>query len=498
MPEIRPGTRVRVVDATYGWGEVDEDDVGIVSGRFGADLTVDFPSMGVRGWQADISDVRPVKETVKKEKRAAEILEPKTKREVGAVRLIRSIVGGPGKWTAIKLESEGCLERTDRCGRSCSRRDGKPHVGCKYFSDTKVANDFILRELAKHGLAQRKPGGTSWSYLYAPKAPLVFSRVYTDSETEWTTTLSIEKPEDALYAPILVDAWNALAKANGNGIDVSGSGMHTALLQGKDGLYPSGVTKVQYKMFDNFARSMRPLLPALYLLGASRVEGGRGVTRSTSPRQPAISSSDKYSAIAYRQGALEFRVFDTCYEKRDQVLDNIVVIAQSVNKYWHKKYVRPNVNFGKVAMFGNSDCDNSSVNRLEKLYCLKEHVVMLNSGLRCIKPPYLSVKDIKEARKFALTVRDVKNALDIEGARGDYEKHISTIKVDQARKAIGDLYKYVDRLHYGGDVPENMDKVLVKFHATALRKAKKLLPEQTIEQIAYRRQFGTGFPIGGK
>lgn len=474
-------------------GGVTEGEIGIVQywDEWGGYYVVDFPSRnGVAVYPRSLALVKP-----KVDRRRAEKIMPTTEREQIAVDLVTKVVKGEGKFTAVKVESEGRLNRRDMCNEACTwRTERKPHVGCKRFNDVKVAQDYILRELAKVGLAKRcKYGETIWGYLYKPCTPLVFSKVYTDSETEWTTTLLLKRPEDVLFAPFIVDAFNALAAANGNGIDVSGSGMHTAFIQGAKGVYPSDPIAGQQEMFENFAKSMRPLLPALYLLGANRMQDGEGITRSTNPRQPIISSTDKYSAVAYRYGALEFRVFDTCYDNRDQLLDNIVVMAQAVSKYWHKKYNKPSVLVDKPVYFGNNEVNSHPVNKLECLYVVKDHIVLLNKGLRCIKPPYMTVKELKHARNFKLTVRGIKNTISTEAVEGQYARHLREIEVNRIRNEASEFYYMVDRM---GSGVEDIKKYVKNCRAKAKRMAKKAYTPKPIEKFAYENQFGRGYPLG--
>lgn len=485
------GDKVRAIGATHGWGEVRLGDIGVVV-QVNWEILVQFPNAS--RWHAVSQDLALV--STVKPRRTAKKMVPSDPREQVAVRLIEKVTKGEGKFTAVKVESEGNMQRRDRCTEKCTRRQSSstPHLNCKFFNDVKVANDFILKELSKVGLAMRcKPGDNMWGYYYKPRLPLVYSKVYTDSETEWTTTLSLKDANDVLYAPFLVDAFNALIEANGNGVNVELSGMHTAFIQGKDGIYPSDTSATQQKMFDNFAKSMRPLLPALYLLGANRIEEGIGVTRSTSPRQPMISSDEKYSAVAYRYGALEFRVFDTCYDNREQLLDNIVVMAQSVSKYWHNKYIKPSVVVDKPTYFGSSNC-NGSVNKIESLYVVKDHIVLLNKGLRCIKPPYMTVKEVKQARNFKLTVRTVKNNLDIERSRGEFDRQVKALEVTQVIQAAHDFYSMVSNLQYSP--VSDMKKAVRNFRAKADKQAKDRYPSPKIEQIAYKAQFGQSFPLG--
>lgn len=498
------GDRVKAVSAHHGWDSVQRGDVGVVASRREAAFfedrgyyVVNFPNG--HGWIADENDLVLARKQVPIRRTAAK-LEPTTDREKVAVRLIKRVTKGEGKFTAVKVESEGRLERHDHCGPNCTlRREGVPHLGCKRFNDVRVANDFILKHLARYGLAKRcKAGENIWGYMYEPKLPLAFSKVYTDSETEWTTTLLLKEATDVLYTPMLVDAFNALAEANGNGINVEGSGMHTAFLQGEAGMYPDpkGKTAAQNKMFDNFAKSMGPLLPALYLLGANRMENGEGITRSTGPRQPLVSSAEKYSAIAYRHGAVEFRVFDTCYDNRDQILDNVVTMAQCISKYWHKKFVKPNITMDKPVYFGTSDCDSNTINKLESLYVVKDHIVLLNAGLRCIKPPYMTVKEVKKVRNFKLTVRGIKNVLDTNAVEEAYALHLQEVEINQTIAEAHEFYRAVQDFAYNR--PTDVKTKLAQLHKNAKANAKRRYPTSAKEGIAYKALFGHGFLLGGK
>lgn len=498
---FKVGDKVRVIAASHGWGIVDKGDIGTIVESNHPHYRVEFQYE--QYWSATESDLELVKKVVEY-KRKAKKLVPKNYREQVAVRLIQSVTQGPGKFTAVKVESEGRMNRGDHCTKTCKRRiEGKPHLGCKYFHDVKVANDFILKYLADFGLAVRcKPGEHVWSYFYKPLAPLVFSKVYTDSETEWTVTLSLENAEDVLFTPVLVDAFNALAQANGNPIDVNGSGMHTAFLQGRDGMYPDhdrdSKAPEQNKMFENFAKSMRPLLPALYLLGANRMENGKCITRSLTPRAPLVSSSEKYSAIAYRYGAVEFRIFDTCYDNRDQILDNIVVMSQAISKYWRKKYHNPNVLADKPVIFGGNNLEINRINPIENLYVVRDHVVLLNKGLRCIKPPYSTVKEIKQARNFSLTVRSVKDIINTKEAQEAFDRHVVETRVNRAVREARELYSLLDNGRYNSqiDTENKLKSEMRKFRKSAKDTAKRKHPLKTIENIAYENKFGSGYMLG--
>lgn len=424
----------------------------------------------------------------------------KLKRDEELVKLIDRVKRSPAKVTALKVEMEGRINRTNRCDEDCSLNlRSEAHVGCKQFSSVRVAHDYVLQYLVPFGLAEAVPEEAQppqHSYKFRPVYPCRFSKIYTDSETEWTITIDLKESENVLLAPHLIDAFNHLAEANGKGIDVLGSGMHMAFLQGKNGVYPSDEhrSKVQQQRFANFQKSMTPLLPALYLLGANRTQDGIGITRSLGARMPQVSNSDKYSAIAYRMGAIEFRVFDTCYDNREQILDNVAVMARSMSKYWRKTYRSPGMEkyMTKPVYFGgnNDDC----VNKLDSLFMLKEQVDLLNAGLKRIKPPYLSVRDIKASRLFKRNGRNCKK-LDTVKYQTYYTQYLKSVKWEIETAIARDVYYNLDGMSRNTfDMTPQQLSALRKKIARKIRKSKTIHP---IERIAYEQEFGPAIILGG-
>ncbi len=294
--------------------------------------------------------------------------------------------------TAIKVEFEG------RVGRYYANGYGTK-ISCE------TAHERILTYLKDYGLAEEEgdiPRGMAkpmkWKY------PIMYSRVYGDCETEWTVTLSLDKAENVLHLLTFIDAFNHLAKSlRKKEIGTDGAGMHMAFLFNKECKYP--VREVYgYRKFGNFKKSVTPLLPALFFISANMEKDGKVYTRSAGPRQATISGG-KFSAIHYGGGALEFRVFDPCYKKPNQILTNFIVMSKCL-RYWtdqdkvnNKKLYDsyPAISFGR-----NNTSD------IETLYYSKEHIDLLNKGLVKVKPASVSVKELKVERKFNRTKRHVK------------------------------------------------------------------------------------------
>lgn len=487
--KFRVGDSVELIadNEIYGNGDVSIGDIGIITGVLSDRVKVNFPNY--TDWTSPFNILRVVK--IKRAlRRTAKVLQPTTERERIAVRVVEKAVNGDFKATAVKIEMEGDMSRENHC--DC---DGDIHDGCTRFNNTKVANDFILKYLSQYGLA-RKKSGTPWSNLYVPVKPLIFSKVYADSETEWTVTLSLKNPKDVLYVPKLVDAFNALIAANGNGVDIHRSGMHTAFLQDKECFYPMDkVSDRQNKMFNNFRKSMTPLLPALYFLGVNYTKDGKVVTRSSYYRQPIISNTHKYSAVAYRYGALEFRVFDTCYQHPDQALDNVVTMANSVNKYWHMKYVKPSVIVpSKDVLFCGDVVQNEYYNTLDSLYVVKEHIVMLNSGLRCIKPQYYTVTDLKKQRQFGLTIRSLRKSIATIDTR-EYQRYLVNA---ERTKRVNTLYRAIDV--FSALPPQVLSEDIDRSFFTSITKAEKAIDKDTkidsMDMFVMRKLVPGGYNIG--
>lgn len=311
--------------------------------------------------------------------------------------------------------------RCDDCegtGRmTCHVCHGEYHTDTpgREWRDNTVCLDFLLEYLSQFGLARRRRSGEDLSTderndhygKWIPKKPLIFSLLYSDGgDTEWTFTLMVNQAENAFLLRNCVDAFNALALAirTDGGlpeINIDGAGMHMSLLNDPEGLYESEPRSGDSNRFQNYRKSMILLLPAVYFLGASD-----GHTRRMDPRTPQVSDRDKYSAVHYQGGALEFRVFDTCYQNAETILDNLIVMCKSL-RYWSTSYKRNNLDKVTTQVkFGNNH-DKT----LERLYRTFEHIDLLNRGLRLLKPDYYSVTELKQQRNFKVNKRAIQGKL---------------------------------------------------------------------------------------
>lgn len=318
-----------------------------------------------------------------------------------------------------------------RCPRECDgyeEIDTEGMINRNWQEDT-VCQDFILEFLSQFGLAKRI-GRSAANNIEAgrrmairgewmPDGPLRFCYFHYDQsvDSECTMTLMITNPEDVLLLPRLIESWNALGVAVGNGVGIDNAGMHMALLNDPDGLYDENAyrnddTAVRYR---NFKKAMSMMMPALYFLGATGDE-----TRSTHFREPRVAT-EKYSAIHYVGTTLEFRVFDTCYDNPDQILDNFVVMRNCM-RYWTKTYT----NTGMKKLCSQLNFGVNGNMRTDRFYVSSKHIEVLNAGLAKLKPCYRTIKEIKDQRNFKLnigvfTARETKARKEAEIAYKEYE-----------------------------------------------------------------------------
>lgn len=341
-------------------------------------------------------------------------------RDAAVAQAIQFIKDCPYKGTAIKIELEAELSRDDySTPGSCSDCDGAGFGYCEYcndgeiyseiegyttcpncdgdyelrcstcdgtgdgpgfnsnFSDEKDCEDFILEQVSNE----------------AQKA-LIYRNFYNDGsvDSEFTFTLPLDK---ASYAIEFIQAFKTLADEIDNGLDTDGAGMHVAILNSKNGNYPRG-NSLHYPYVKNFADGMQHLLPALFFLGSADYR-----SRDIGYRMPQVSD-DKYSAINYSSDVFEYRVFETCYDRPETILDYICVIANSLQFYGPAPTVLPF--FGKVGKL-SFGCRGEG---LERFYYSQKHLDALRLGVDVLKPAYKTYSQLKKERNFKVSVNKVK------------------------------------------------------------------------------------------
>lgn len=287
------------------------------------------------------------------------------------------------------------LDNTFKACMGCDLHGSQICPNCfdqlKAWGSVTYCQQWLLRQLHELGLSTKKRDGT-----YVPKGALKFAYFYADPsvDSEFTFTLSLKDPNSIFMLPQIIALWKKLGEEIGNGLSIQNAGMHMALIRTADCVYPSENEPNDNIRLRNMEKSMRMLMPALFFLG-SDTSHSRGM-RFRIPRV----STDKYSAVHFGGGALEFRVFETCYDNPERVLDNFVVMRNCL-RFWSDKYHDPNL--GRIAQsikFGNDSNQN-----LSRLYSTTTHLDLLNAGLTKLKPAYCTLKELKEQRGFDINKR---------------------------------------------------------------------------------------------
>lgn len=151
-----------------------------------------------------------------------------------------------------------------------------------------------------------------------------FLRVYHDGsvDTECTLTMRVNFLDKL---PDIIKAFREACLHFGR-CDTENAGMHITLLEGYR--YPREHQLDPVKMAI-YKKQVAKLLLALVYLGSYG-----DTTRSFAFRDMRISDQIKYSAI-YTHGdtCLEFRLFDTCYDKPDTVMSYLALIAKTLKFY---------------------------------------------------------------------------------------------------------------------------------------------------------------------
>lgn len=161
------------------------------------------------------------------------------------------------------------------------------------------------------------------------KKAIVYSKFYNDGsvDSELTFTIPVDKVS---VLPEIIDSFNKLAEANGEGMDIDGAGMHIAVLPHESrGVYP--VTRsfmLDPDKLQNFRVEVTKLLPALFIAATSG-----NFTRALNYRHPKIDD-DKYSAIHIVGGrCFEYRLFETCYQRPEAIFEYLETIARTLEYF---------------------------------------------------------------------------------------------------------------------------------------------------------------------
>ncbi len=146
---------------------------------------------------------------------------------------------------------------------------------------------------------------------------------------------------------------------------------------------------------NNFTEQTQKLLPALFFL-ASANHRSRGLRF----RNPRISHSDKYSAIyTHNRSCIEYRLFETCYEKPDAFFEMLEVVANTL-----KFYRDPSL---KVEYLGKQFGFSENGYQLSRLFNTPEQLRILNAQITTLKPQEKTIAQLKKERGIHTTISDL-------------------------------------------------------------------------------------------
>lgn len=216
-----------------------------------------------------------------------------------------------------------------------------------------------------------------------------------DSEFKFTVPLSIE---GLGYAIEYIKAFKRLSGAIGEGLDVKGAGMHITVLRSESGSYPIGNPSLKESWLYNFESNMDKLMPALLLLASPDYR-----SRGLNYRMPKCGRGQHRFAIDVagggRCGALEWRVFETCYDRPEMLFDYICTIAKGLQFYAPKiKQVKCPRRIGELVFV-----DDQAKYGLHKYYTTEKHLTALDWGLDYLIPDHRSKQEVYKLRNFRVT-----------------------------------------------------------------------------------------------
>ncbi len=249
---------------------------------------------------------------------------------------------------------------------------------------------------------------------------LTFSKFYYDGsvDSEMTLTLPVANAE---YMVEYMEAFSALSDKIGNGLETGGAGLHIAVIPKEtNGRYPAPANTLPADKFNNFRTEVTKLMPALFLL-ASADNNSRGLGYRT----PQISSSEKYSAInGCNRSTLEYRIFETCYDKPEMVKEYVEVIAKTL-KFYHDPSL-------KVETIGKTFniVDGRGVDRF---YKSPGAIKILRKQLQYIKPEGKTVAQLMKERDVD-NITELRKTLSSQSAKLRKQWYAEKKRIETVKK----------------------------------------------------------------
>lgn len=292
----------------------------------------------------------------------------------------------------------------------CSECEGSGEVYQEYgsegeFGSVQVCEDFILDNISAEA-----------------KEALIYGRFYNDGsvDSEYTLTIPVEKVN---VLPEFINSFNKLAEAVGNGMDVDGAGMHIAVLPTEsNGRYPVPRTvELNPEGLQNFTTEVTKLLPALFIAAASG-----NFTRALNYRNPKIER-DKYSAIHVVNGrCLEYRLFETCYQRPEAVFEFLETISRTL-EYYKDPSKKVEVQGKEFAFYDREG--------LKGFTSTPDQVRIIKKQLKMVIGKGVTLKSFAQARELDLSVQTRSK---------DYSKKLSRTR-KMYKEALADFQHRVSR-----------------------------------------------------
>jgi len=269
------------------------------------------------------------------------------------------------------------------------------------------------------------------------KAAIIYGRFYNDGSVDSEYTFTIHA-KDAHFLPEIVDSFNALAKEVGNGMDVDGAGMHIAVLPTEsNGTYPVRNFALDDTKLTNFRTEVTKLLPALFIAATSG-----NFTRALNYRHPKIDF-DKYSAIHIVDGrCLEFRLFETCYQRPEAIFEYLETIARTLEYY--KDPTKKVEAMGKEFVFYDRE-------GIRGFTATPDQVRIIKKQLKMVVGKGVTLKSFTKTRELDLSVqsrnKDFSKKLArakalYQDAKRDYEYRVSQPMSERERRAYRENQDY--------------------------------------------------------
>lgn len=258
--------------------------------------------------------------------------------------------------SCVECDGRGSINCPDCDGsggseETCSYCEGRGYFECDYcyegYTDNENSFDEYLRDF-EQDLRNR---------LGDINEHLKYLRIYRDGsvDTEATLTLRVDYLADL---PEIVKAFKKTCLSFGS-CGTYSAGIHLTLLEGYK--YPRS-RKLNQGKIANYKKQIAKLLLGLVYLGSNN-----GTTRHFQYRDLKVSANDKYSAIfTHHDTCIEFRLFDTCYDQPEQILNYLSLMAKTLRFYTMDQ--KKAVGFEKVI---SVDTSEQILNKHHSVGCLK-------------------------------------------------------------------------------------------------------------------------------